>query len=241
MGRFDRANVIELDLVRGELTGISELALLNGANAAVIGDGSPENWEVIQFQNAELVGPSSYHLSGLLRGQSGSDGLMPDAWPAGSYFVLLNGAPQQLAVRLSSRNVSHHYRIGPAGRSYDDPSYQHQVQAFAGIGLKPYAPAHLSATDVGPDLELSWIRRTRIDGDSWESVEVPLGEESESYLIRVLQGTTVIRQEMVSAPAWTYTAAMRSADAISGIYRVEVAQISARFGAGYAARLDLSA
>jgi hypothetical protein len=241
VGRFDRSNVIELDLVRGELQGVSELALLNGANAAVVGDGSPENWEVIQFQNAELVGDSSYHLSGLLRGQSGSDALMPDVWPAGSYFVLLNGAPQQLAVRQSTRNVSHHYRIGPAGRSYDDPSYQHQVHAFSGIGLKPYAPAHLTATESGGDVALSWIRRTRVDGDSWEAADVPLGEESEAYQVRVLQGTTLIREETVTSPAWVYTAAMRSADSLVGLYRVEVAQISARFGAGHAAGLDLSA
>jgi hypothetical protein len=241
VGRFDRANVIELDLVRGELTGVSELALLNGANAAVIGDGTPENWEVIQFQNADLVGPNAYRLNGLLRGQSGSDGLMPDAWPAGSYFVLLNGAPQQLAVRLSSRNVSHHYRIGPAGRSSDDPSYQHQVHAFAGIGLKPYAPAHLKAVPSGSDLAISWVRRTRIDGDSWESVEVPLGEETESYLVRVLQGGSLIRETTVTTPGWTYTAAMQASDALSGLYTLEVAQLSARFGPGHAAALSLSA
>ncbi|MGH1356071.1 MAG: baseplate multidomain protein megatron [Thalassovita sp.] len=241
VGRFDRSNVIELDLTRGELQGVSELALLNGANAAVIGDGSAENWEVIQFQNAELVGPNSYHLSGLLRGQSGSDGLMPEVWPTGSYFVLLNGAPQQLGVRPATRNISHHYRIGPAGRSYDDPSYQHQVHAFSGIGLKPYAPAHLSVRDAGGDPELSWIRRTRVDGDGWEAVDVPLGEETESYLVRVLQGSTQIREETVNSPTWTYSAAMRASDGIVGLYRIEVAQISARFGAGYAAGLDLSA
>jgi hypothetical protein len=241
VGRFDHANQIELELVRGDLQGVSELALLNGANAAAIGDGTPENWEIIQFQNADLVAPSSYRLNGLLRGQSGSDGLMPEVWPAGSYFVLLNGAPQQLAVRPSTRNVSHHYRIGPAGRGYDDPSYQHQVHAFSGIGLKPYAPAHLTATETAGDLELSWIRRTRIDGDGWEVADVPLGEETETYQVQIMQGATLIRSETVSAPGWTYTAAMRASDAIVGLYQVQVAQVSARFGAGYSARLDLSA
>lgn len=241
VGRFDHANTIEVDLVRGELNGVSELALLNGANVAAVGDGSPENWEIVQFQNVEITGPSSYRLTGLLRGQSGSDGLMPDVWPSGSYFVLLNGAPQQLALSQSTRNISHHYRIGPSGRSIDDPSYQHHVHAFSGIGLKPYAPAHLKAWETDGDLVLSWVRRTREDGDSWEASEVPLGEESEAYQVRVLQGTTLIREAVVTSPGWGYSAALRGQDGISGLYRIEVAQISARFGTGYAAQLDLSA
>lgn len=241
VGRFDQANVIEVDLVRGELSGVSELALLNGANVAAIGEGSPENWEIVQFQNAEITGPSSYRLTGLLRGQSGSDGLMPEVWPAGSYFVLLNGAVQQLALTASTRNISHHYRIGPSGRGLDDPAYQHQVHAFAGIGLKPYAPVHLNAKETGGDLVLSWIRRTREDGDSWETSEVPLGEERESYLLRVLQGSTLIREATVTSSSWRYTANMRLEDGISGLYRIEVAQVSARYGGGYAAHMDLSA
>lgn len=240
-GRFDLANTIEVDLIRGELEGITEQALLNGGNVAAIGDGTPENWEIIQFQNASLVGTNRYHLRGLLRGQSGSDGLMPETWPTGSYFVLLNGAVKQLELTSATRNISHHYRIGPSGRGFDDPSFVHQVHSFSGIGLKPYAPAHLTAVVQNGDVYVSWIRRTRVDGDSWDAVDVPLGEESEAYLIRVLQGSSVIREESVTNTGWTYSSAMRATDGISGPYRIEVAQISARFGAGYFSGLDLIA
>ena len=36
------------------------------------------------------------------------------------------------------------------------------------------------------DIAISWIRRTRSGGDNWELPEVPLGEESESYEVDIL-------------------------------------------------------
>jgi len=242
VGLYDRVGVVQVRLVRGDLSGISELSLLNGGNAAAIGDGSPENWEIIQFRDAELVGENTWHLSVLLRGQQGSDGLMPDTWPEGSYFVLLDGGPTQLELRRSTRNVAHHYRIGPSLRAYDDPSYRHEVLAFAGIGLKPYAPAHLRGSVLSNgDASFSWIRRTRIEGDSWEATDVPMGEESESYLLRVQQGDTVLREVAQGWTGWTYTAAMQAEDGVTGLYELRVAQVSARFGAGYFASVTLGA
>jgi len=86
---------------------------------------------------------------------------------------------------------------------------------------------------------LTWVRRTRIDGDSWQSVEVPLGEDSESYRVRVLAGATVLREHLVSSPNWAYTPAMQAADTASGTLSVEVAQLSQRFGPGPARVLTL--
>ncbi|WP_319823458.1 phage tail protein [Thalassovita sp.] len=240
-GRYDLAGQIELHLTGGALNGVSDLALLNGANVAAIGDGSADNWEVIQFRDAELVAENTWHLRTLLRGQSGSEGLMPVVWPEGSYFVLLNGGPKQLGLPISSRNVAHHYRIGPALRGYDDPSYQHAVHAFAGIGLKPLAPVHLRADrHANGDLSVGWIRRTRVDGDGWEAAEVPLGEESETYHLRILAGGIPIREETLQTAQWIYSAAHQTQDGGQGDIRVQVAQVSARFGPGYYATLDLS-
>lgn len=146
--------------------------------------------------------------------------------------------PRQLAVGAAQRRVARHYRIGPARRGYDDPSYVHRVEAFDGNGLRPYAPCHLRA-DRGPDgLTLRWIRRTRIDGDAWEAQEVPLGEEVERYVVRVTRQGALLRQAETFGPAWHYPAAERAAD---GAVTVEVAQLSARYGAGPAARLELDA
>ncbi|MGR3759617.1 baseplate multidomain protein megatron [Roseobacteraceae bacterium NS-SX3] len=240
-GRWDLGADLPVQLISGGLESREALAVLNGANAAAIGDGTPGNWEVFQFREAELTAPGTYLLRGRLRGQAGSEALMPAAWPAGSYVVLLDGGPVQLELALAQRRLARHYRIGSARRGYSDPSYVERIEAFDGNGLRPYAPVHLRSTGaLGADLALSWIRRTRIEGDSWDLAEVPLGEESEAYRIRVLRGGTVLREETAASPAWSYTAAAQAADGAAAGDRVEVAQISARYGAGPAAVLELA-
>ena len=87
---------------------------------------------------------------------------------------------------------------------------------------------------------LSWIRRTRIDGDSWDVPEVPLGEEREAYLVRVFVRDDLVRELEVTEPTWRYDTAMQVADAAVDQIRFEVAQISARFGPGLSAQVTLN-
>jgi hypothetical protein len=224
----------------GSLSSASMEDVLNGANAAAVGDGSGANWEVIQFANATLVGEDLWDISLRLRGQAGSDGIMPDDWPIGSLFVLLDGRPEQIDLPLSARGLERHYRVGPAGKSYDHPVYAHVAIAFDGVGLRPYAPAHLRAPKAGPDRQISWIRRTRIDGDSWQGTEVPLGEDSEAYLLRIRDAGGLKREVELSTPAFTYSDAMQVSDAVTLPYTIEIAQVSARFGYGPFARIEIN-
>ncbi len=231
-GVWDRGAPVRVRVYGGTLASAGVAEVLAGANLAAIGDGAGGDWEVFQFAHAELVAPGLYELSLRLRGQAGTDAVMPPAWPAGSYVVLLNGAVSQLPLSPALRDVAQDYRIGPAARAYDDPSYTHLVAAFAGVGLRPYAPCHLAVRGAG-ELTVTWVRRTRIDGDAWAGVEVPLGEADERYLVRVLTvAAGVVREETVTAPAWTYAASARAADGVAGPFRVAVAQLSDRFGAG---------
>ncbi len=233
-GLRDRGAPLRVKLMGGALSSVSWEDVLNGANLAAIGDGTPGNWELFQFAGATLVAPDTWELTDRLRGQAGSDALMPAAWPAGSIFVLLDGVPEQIDLALSARGLSRHYRIGPAGRPYDDPSYRHLTESFRGNGLRPYAPVHLrGARDGAGGLHIAWIRRTRIDGDSWQSVDVPLGEEGESYLVRVVAaGGALLRETIVSQPQWTYGAAEQSADGAVLPFSIDIAQISQSYGPG---------
>lgn len=239
-GLIDRGDVLEVQLISGTLSSVDEQALLSGANMAAIGDGSSDNWEVFQFARAELVAPQTYWLSNRLRGQAGTDALMPGSWPAGSKFVLLDGVPDQIELSPNLRRVAQNFRIGPARRGLDDPSYRHDVQAFDGNGLRPLSPAHLRATkrpDAGYDL--SWIRRTRIDGDNWDRPEVPLGEEDERYLLQVSKDGAVLREAVLTTPFWSYSGALQAADGATAPFDVGVAQISANYGPGLVQRLRI--
>ncbi|SMX42012.1 baseplate multidomain protein megatron [Actibacterium lipolyticum] len=240
--QWDRGDALRVQVFGGELTSVEVEAVLNGANAAAIGDGTSENWEVIQFAEATLVGADTYELRMRLRGQAGSEGVMPDVWPVGSILVLLDGVPQQIGLSQNERGLARHYRIGPAGRAYEDPSYIHKVEAFSGIGLRPYAPCHLRVVDGGGgDLVASWVRRTRVDGDSWDSYDVPLGEAQELYQIRVRgAGNVVLREAVVSSPNWTYDGASQANDGAVAPFAIEVAQISERYGAGLFERIEIN-
>ena len=116
------------------------------------------------------------------------------------------------------------------------------IEAFSGVGLRPLSVCHLRANkNVSSDYLVDWIRRTRIDGDSWSGVEVPLGELREIYLVRVLQGATVLREVTVGAPSWTYSLAQRTADGIVGqTFDFAVAQLSDSFGPGPFVRMMIN-
>ncbi|MEL6467396.1 MAG: glycoside hydrolase/phage tail family protein [Pseudomonadota bacterium] len=231
-GVVDRGQPLEVKMIHGSLQSISRGALLSGGNLVAIGDGTPDNWELMQFQDAELISPDHYLLSNRLRGQAGTDAFIPDAWPPGSWFVLMNGVPAQIELARALRRVLQTYRIGPAKRGYDDPSYTEVSHAFNGNGLRPYAPAHVRLENTQSGIAARWIRRTRLDGDDWELPEVPVGEETESYTVRVLQFGQVIRETTVTTPSWTYGTAMQTSDGISGNFDIAVAQNSAQFGSG---------
>ena len=239
-GYWDRGAPLRVRLSAGALSSASEMAVLNGANVMAIGDGSSYKWEVFQFMSAVLVAPRTYEISLRLRGQAGSDALIPAAWPIGSRVVLINSAVTQIDLPVSARGLARHYRIGAAGRGYDDPAVVHRVEAFDGIGLRPYAPGHLAASrSVSGDISLTWVRRTRVDGDSWLAAEVPLGETTEAYLVRVLQNDIILREDTVAQQSWTYSAAQQSADGVAGAAQLQVAQMSDRFGPGLFRSIDI--
>lgn len=239
-GVFDRGAALRVRMRHGGLQSVGADRFLSGANLCAIGDGSPDGWELFQFRDAALVDVDTYEIGFRLRGQLGTE--VEAIWPAGSYIVRLDGTPKQIGLTEGQIGQERHYRVGPASRPVDDPSYVHTVLAFEGAGLRPLSPVHLSVNGApGSDMAFGWIRRTRIGGDRWETPEVPLGEEAERYVVRVVQSEAVLREEMVSAPVWTYTAAAQGADGLAGAFEVRVAQVSALVGAGRFAALGLVA
>lgn len=232
-GLWDRGPSLRVKMLAGDLASAEMDAVLNGANAAAIGDGVTDTWEVLQFAEAVLVAPATYEIRLRLRGQAGTDAATTGFWPSGSRFVLLTSDLQQIDLATSARGLSRYYRIGDASRPYDDPNVIVEQRAFAGVGLRPYGVAHLRHVGAaGEDLSVTWIRRTRLDGDSWESLEVPLGEDREAYVVRVLQGDTPLRETEVTTPTWTYSPADQDADGATTGFVIAVAQLSDRFGPG---------
>ncbi|HEY4775549.1 MAG TPA: glycoside hydrolase/phage tail family protein, partial [Xanthobacteraceae bacterium] len=239
VGRWDRGSTVRVALYGGALASVSDAALFGGANAAALRrpDGA---WEILQFTRADLVGDRTYALSRLLRGQAGSEWAM-DNVPAGAPFVVLDRHVVALARGLDALGRTLKLRFVAADRSHGDPIAVALEATPQATALRPLAPVHLSARRTGAGVVVSWIRRTRRDGDGWEA-EVPLGEEREAYETDILSGSNVVRTLASSEPAVLYAAADELADfgAPQASLTVRVAQLSATVGRGFARTATLA-
>ncbi len=237
-GRWDRGPALRVRMLSGTLEARAPADLLDGANLMAIGTGA--KWELFQFAEADLVEPGVYDLRMRLRGQHGTDGVMPHVWPAGALVVMVDTRLEPLELPLDALGILRRYRVGPASRPLSDPSQTDIEAVFTGVGLRPYRPAHLRAeTLAGGGHRLHWIRRTRRGGDGWGVAEVPLSETSERYAVRVLKGGEVLRSLDVSAPEWIYGPGEQTSDAAGSSFAVEVAQISDVVGPGPFARVEV--
>ncbi|MEO1238428.1 MAG: glycoside hydrolase/phage tail family protein, partial [Pseudomonadota bacterium] len=231
-GRFDRSDPLRVRFGR-TLQSVTQDQLLAGANRAAVAIPGTNDWEVFQFQDARLVDDGLWDVSLRLRGQAGTDHLAATERPAGAMFVLLDGAILDTSLAANQRGVAQVWRVGPASRAVSDPSFVETIRAFEGVGLRPYSPVHLRGTSDGMGgVKLSWIRRTRIDGDNWSGLDVPMGEASELYMLRVVQSGSILREVTLARAEFDYTAGLRSSDGVGATFEIEVAQVSDRFGPG---------
>ncbi len=235
-GRFDAHAKFRVRLYRGALASAGDAAVLAGANAACLvqPDGSVE---VIQFANAELVGERTYEISRLLRGQAGSEWAMGAPLAAGARFVVLDATVIELVRGIELLDRTMQLRVVAADRSHGDPTAVARTATPQATALRPLAPVHLRARRSAAGVALSWVRRTRRDGDSWATADVPLGEDSEAYAVEILLGATVVRSLAATQPSALYAAADELADfgTPQASLAVRIAQLSATVGRGFAA------
>ncbi len=220
-------------LYGGALTSKTDARVLDGANAAAIRNPLGA-WEIVQFANAELIDARTYRLSRLLRGQAGSDHAMVDALPPGAPFVVLDRHLLPLARGRDALARPLDLRIVASQRSHGDAAAVALTVTPGATALRPLSPAHVAAERRADGIHLSWIRRSRIDGDGW-AAEPPLGEDTEAYRVDILSGTSVVRTIPCAAPAALYANADELSDfgAPQTDLRVRVAQVSSAVGAGF--------
>lgn len=238
IGVWDMANTVDVYLYQDGLVSQSKEQLLASNGNAIAIYNEPDNlWEVFQFTTAQLLSPGVYRLSGLLRGGLGTeDAVAGGPHPSGSRIVVLN-TTSVLELRVSAEiaPLTVGYRWGPSTYPATDPTYLSGVHAGTKRGLRPYSPTDpkLVRNSATSDLTLSWVRRTRVNGDGWEQTEVPLNEETEQYRVVVLTGPagTVKRTAVTTVPTWVYTLADQTTDFGSAQTQVYV-QIS-QYGGAY--------
>ena len=172
---LDYANRLVVALPGSDLgfSNASVAQLAAGVNRALVGE------ELVQFARAEPLGNGRWQLSGLLRGRGGTEWAIA-GHAAGDRFVLIDDALVALDPALVGDPA--YARIAALGLADVEPV---SVEvALAGASLLPLSPVH-GKLRAGADgsLSLSWVRRAR---GAWlwrDGVEIPLVEQSESYLV----------------------------------------------------------
>lgn len=235
---WDRSGEIYVSMLSGGLTSLSEDGLLLGGtlNAAAIQNSVTGEWEVLSFATATLLGPGSYKLTGLIRGQLGTEHVARNPYPSGSRIVFVD--PATVVALNVAKNVamaSTLYRWGPSSSVSTDDTYVEGTRTGTLAGLRPYSPCdfRVQRNSANDDLALTWKRRTRAGGDNWEAIEVPLFEESEQYKLEIYDstGVTLKRTEVLTSPSYTYTAANQTTD--QGSVQTDVFVRVYQFGADY--------
>ncbi|MBY0428740.1 MAG: phage tail protein, partial [Alphaproteobacteria bacterium] len=134
---MDRVSSVTISLLRGSLSSCSFDDLLNGTNAALLGD------EIIQFQNANLNADGTITLSNLLRGRKGSEAATA-THTIGERFILLQASTIKfMPLNLSDKGRKFYFRAPSFGQdNHDvvDTIFYPQLN-----NLKPLPPEHVTA------------------------------------------------------------------------------------------------
>jgi hypothetical protein len=208
--RVNQSLRVRLDA--GALQSVTDQQLLAGANLCALRAASGA-WELLQFQSAEEIAPDEWLVSGLLRGQRGTDEAAPAGIPLGSAFVLLDQAVQPFGLSGAWTDPVT-LALGPASKPVADPSWHEEAHGAPLRAVLPPAPVHVRhARRSDGAIAFRWIRRGRIDADDFDAVDIPLAEPFERYRIQIKTvGGQLLRQVTVSMPEWVYPQATRTTD-----------------------------
>ncbi|MEM7303617.1 MAG: glycoside hydrolase TIM-barrel-like domain-containing protein [Pseudomonadota bacterium] len=240
-GRFVNSHEVQIELFTGSLSSLETSQVLNGANTLAL-QSSLSGWEVLQFSGAELIAGNQYRLTGLLRGQGGTEPEMEAGAAIGARAVLINQAVEDLSYVDDEIGLLLNWTAVRGNGALSAASQPAQPFAPGERGRKPLRPVHLqSQALINGDLVFSWVRRDRIGADNWTPTEIPMSEQVEAYQVTIRNSSSVVRQVQTSSAGYVYTAADQSQDQtqFTGPFSMEVSQISQFVGPGPAASIAI--
>ena len=150
------------------LSSRSDIAVLNGANAALVE--TEAGWELIQYREAELVDVETYKLSGLLRGQQGSEAAAGAT--IDSRILFLSGAEARLNVADWERGLDLGWRASRG--SSNDPAIRRTQDV--GESAFAYAAGDQAADFPGGGSARMEVAQLGLDGEpgGWAAIDVEI-------------------------------------------------------------------
>lgn len=240
-GTWDRFRFFRVNMANGTPESATETAVLNGANAALVGN-DVDGWEVLQWATVTDEGGGVYKIEDLLRGRRGTNNFQTHS--AGDYFIILStDTIKRFDLDLDALNSTRYFVATSFGGVFKaNEAISATVEANA---LKPWSPSDVRAEWASDDITITWERRTRYGG-SWldGTGSVPLNEASEEYEADIIDtaGDVVRTVDSLTEEAFTYTSAQQIADFGSNQteIRVKLYQLSEFVGRGFVADVTLS-
>ncbi|WP_342270467.1 baseplate multidomain protein megatron [Rickettsia endosymbiont of Orchestes rusci] len=224
---FDESTEIIIQLLYGKLQSVNELALLNGANKALIGE------ELIQFQNAELIKDQKYKLTRLLRGRQGTEWAI-NSHKIGDKFILLNKEIINISIPNNLIGKAINYKAVTIGKTLAET--ESVTFTYTGRALKPFASVYATVEkDADGNIKISWLRRSRIDNDWRDYVDIPIGEDIEKYEIDIKKKNKIIRTLETTTPNVIYPKEQILSDftKLPDNLTATIYQLSSQIGRGY--------
>ena len=187
--RWDAINTLEIRIEGRAPESLPKSAVLAGGNALAVETGM--GWEIVQFRTAELVGGEIWKLSGLLRGQQGTEDAMAAGAAAGAIAVFMGGGLKRADSPPAERGLPLIWRVAPADVPPGGAGVSEVGFAPTGLYERPWSPAHLRSAIGESGFDLSWLPRSRLGGDRWDG-DVSLADPPR-YRIAILKAGSVVR------------------------------------------------
>lgn len=236
--RWDTANAIVLRIEGGEPESAVETAVLGGTNALAVETAA--GWEVIQYRSAALAGPGEWRLTGLLRGQQGTEVEMRAGAPVGAAAVFLDGRLARAEIGRGERGLPLICRAGPAGAAPGGVGFTEIGFTPAGVHARPWSPCGLSVEKTAAGRRVRWTPRVRLYGDGWDGE--PAAVDPLRFRVRVLDERGPLRTFETQGTSLLYPAEAFAADfplGATGGARIAAAQWGEGFGWGAEAEIGL--
>ena len=234
VARIDCANAFRVQLDNASPTSVEDVRMFGGTNMLAL-RGPDGACEMIGFAKADLVGAGVWLLSRVLRGLGGEEALAARSVPAGATVVLLDQGLVPIATGPTALGRTRRFRFAPAGCDIADPNTVEIVATPGAKALMPLSPVRVRATRGAAGVTITFLRRGRRDADAWEPVDIPLGEDAESYVIDIRQAGNVVRTITTNTTTAIYPASIETVDfgAAQTALDVVVCQVSASAGRGF--------
>lgn len=196
---FDMDGSVEVDVGDGTLSSTTRDALLadRTVNAMLVGD------EVIRFMTATAGAPGVYTLSGLLRGQLGTEASCTGHGASERCVLLRPQGLRRVPTSLAARGQTYYVRGITRGQSL--ASVASETFTDLGVGMMPYAPVDVRGVRTTEHIVVTWKRRSRYVTSVTGILSAPLGEATESYRVTILSsGGAALREVDTDEPVLYY-------------------------------------